>query len=94
MEYLGCFRDHPGHLREFNGAGGRHEAGEEEEEEKEAMEDREHIERENAVFVFPRSLTPKVRISLTVKYKAYLYMFWPSKGTLYYGSDWYLYYSW
>eukprot|EP00904_Undaria_pinnatifida_P002208 jgi/Undpi1/11989/HiC_scaffold_4.g01688.m1 len=55
MEYLGCFRDHPGHLREFNGAGGRHEGGEEA-----TMKDREHLEEENTVYVFPRSLTPKV----------------------------------
>ena len=60
LEYLGCFRDHPGHLREFDGAGGRHEAGKEE-----AMKDREQIERENAVYVFPRSLTPKVSITHT-----------------------------
>lgn len=70
MEYLGCFRDHPGHLREFNGAGGRHEGGEEA-----TMKDREHLEEENTVYVFPRSLTPKVSTRVVVKYIRYICTF-------------------
>lgn len=44
VKYLGCFRDHPGRLREFHGFEDGMEIG-------------------DAVYVFPRSLSPHVRPS-------------------------------
>ena len=53
LQYLGCFRDHPGRLREFSNSVGDQERW-----------DTEEPEHGDAVYIFPRSLTPHVRIDL------------------------------
>lgn len=61
LEYLGCFRDHPGHLREFYKAQA-HDSELEKEDEDAAGGQPEESQQGNSVHIFPRSLTPNVRI--------------------------------
>lgn len=61
LEYLGCFRDHPGNLREFYGPDGvssplgvsAMSRGQEQQ-----------LEEKDTVYAFPHSLTPHVRMGI------------------------------
>lgn len=70
LEYLGCFRDHPGSSREFAGGDSRREVDDSQEGDRarvkfQGLQYRQGKEGGDSVFIYARSLTPSVSEILT-----------------------------